>query len=307
MEPLPEIYFLGNATRDIRILHDRVVESPGGPPTFSLPLLCDFFPTSRITLFSSGKRDSVEHLQRYKSVNIALQESSDTTTFELDYREEPRKLTLLKVADELDAYDVLRRLSNTIPKIIFCNSVYREISDDLIIELHRRFPGTPIILDAQGFVRSRDPIGTVQISDWNPPKGLLQSITLLKISREELTKKTLSLLTEDNAPNTIITLGAEGSLFIDKSEGNSLFTHFPALPIDKAIDVTGAGDIFLAGAGIAYSMRNNVQSAISFGTALVWSVMSGSKKKEFGSLVDIIASKTEEISSEAVKNLFWEN
>ena len=85
------------------------------------------------------------------------------------------------------------------------------------------------------------------------PKDLDDAIT--KLHRGLLT----SALKELEVDNLIITIGERGCIHV--SEG--AMDLYPALPI-KAVDVTGAGDSFIAGLAVALSEGKSIKRSIQF-------------------------------------------
>ncbi|MNJ65382.1 Ribokinase [compost metagenome] len=59
----------------------------------------------------------------------------------------------------------------------------------------------------------------------------------------------------------IVTLGSNGSLYVDANET----VHVPARVV-KAVDTTAAGDSFVAALAVSLSEGKSVQEAISFAT-----------------------------------------
>jgi rfaE bifunctional protein kinase chain/domain len=87
----------------------------------------------------------------------------------------------------------------------------------------------------------------------------------MSLAEEELINKLSKTILEDavsrlKVDNLLITLGEHGSILITNS---GLIRRIEALPI-KAIDVTGAGDSFLAAIAVAIYENNNLTKAIQF-------------------------------------------
>lgn len=74
-----------------------------------------------------------------------------------------------------------------------------------------------------------------------------------------------SLLHSYGANVVCLTLGSEGAMLAHK--GKDTF-HKPAIKINKAVDVTGAGDAFWSGFLYGYIKNHNLEQCISFGLKL---------------------------------------
>lgn len=85
------------------------------------------------------------------------------------------------------------------------------------------------------------------------PKDIDDAITKL---HNNLLKSALEELEVDNL---IITVGERGCIHVSKND----IAMYPALPI-KAVDVTGAGDSFIAGLAVALSEGKSIKRAIQF-------------------------------------------
>jgi D-beta-D-heptose 7-phosphate kinase / D-beta-D-heptose 1-phosphate adenosyltransferase len=85
------------------------------------------------------------------------------------------------------------------------------------------------------------------------------------LPEDELINKLSKTLLEDavnrlKIDNLLVTLGQHGSIL---ATSTGLIKKIDALPI-KAVDVTGAGDSFLAGVAVALYEKNNITKAIHF-------------------------------------------
>jgi 1D-myo-inositol 3-kinase len=134
-------------------------------------------------------------------------------------------------------------------KVAVICGVINEIPVETILAVAER---SPIVLcDIQGLIRAVGPGGALQHVPLRetPFHGLMDRFTAVKVSRseapfvdlEELRKKTLVLLTEDD----------KGCTVLDAHDAR----HFPTQKI-QPLDSTGAGDCFLA--GFAYGFLNDI-------------------------------------------------
>ncbi len=88
---------------------------------------------------------------------------------------------------------------------------------------------------------------------WQQPNDADEALNRLDIKTLE------SVLKELEVKHLIITLGDKGCLLVDEYS----VKVYPALPI-KAIDVTGAGDTFIAALAVAMSEGKDIKRAIQF-------------------------------------------
>jgi len=63
-------------------------------------------------------------------------------------------------------------------------------------------------------------------------------------------------------PLLVVTHGAQGVLLVDKSERQ---TWVPAIPVERPVDICGAGDSFSAGAACALAVTRSPEAAARFG------------------------------------------
>ncbi len=65
----------------------------------------------------------------------------------------------------------------------------------------------------------------------------------------------------------VMTLGAQGSIALDKSVGASEVHHAPSIPVQHVVDRVGAGDAFAAGF-IAGYLEDGIAKGLAFGNAM---------------------------------------
>lgn len=109
--------------------------------------------------------------------------------------------------------------------------------------------------------------------DADAVKAVLPYIDLLvlnEVEAEQLRSALDSELTELGIANIVVTLGGDGSRWIDVSAGTE--THIPAIPVDP-VDTTGAGDTFtgflVAGLDRGLPMAQSLSLATQAGALMV--------------------------------------
>ena len=98
-----------------------------------------------------------------------------------------------------------------------------------------------------------------EFSEWLEFDMSLDEDELLNKLSPALLKEAISTL---EVENLLITLGANGSILVTNK---GFIKKFEALPVES-IDVTGAGDSFIAGLSVAINEGNNLTKAIEFAT-----------------------------------------
>ena len=300
-----ELWLIGNLTKDRRIFPTTLIETGGGPITFTLPWLLLWVPHVNVQIFCSGPKGSVQHLPKGSNVHIHLQEDPHTAVFELDYRHVPRQLRLLESPSPLQPE--LFTTQNPVPPpdvIIFC-PVFNEISEALVILLKQRYPAALTVLDGQGFTRRVAANNSIALNTWIPSSTFLASLDILTLSNDEITSnKIWKVLTTSQHTNIILTAGERGSLLYSSAEIKDVYGICPPSPImEKPVDPTGAGDVFLAFVGVGYFSTKNIVISMAFSTILTKFHLAGIKldklflsdDKTFQELIDAAQNDFDQI------------
>jgi sugar/nucleoside kinase (ribokinase family) len=129
----------------------------------------------------------------------------------------------------------------------FLGPVADELSDAWLDAIPR---GIPVAAGWQGLLRSFRPDGSV-VRREPAPAPLLRRATLVSVGRDDLAPTTdLRRLTEliEPAAALVITHGADGGLAFDPADaaGHRRLRRYDAIPANRVVDVTGAGDTFAA-------------------------------------------------------------
>ncbi|MHA1725105.1 MAG: carbohydrate kinase family protein [Promethearchaeota archaeon] len=198
--------------------------------------------------FGDGSGIDISGIKKFQKRN---------TNFVLDYRNHSRSLTLRSKSPNLKFKDIPKSHLEHPPDVVVFVPLCNEISLQYIRKFIRTFPNAYFGIDLQGFIRSFDAKGKVQLIR---EKRLLKKMDriiriigdrlILKGSEEEI--KFLTGLEDLNEIMNyfrkykglfIMTLGEKGSLIV---KGNSEVMKIPAFKADKVEDETGAGDVYFA-------------------------------------------------------------
>jgi len=87
----------------------------------------------------------------------------------------------------------------------------------------------------------------------------LEMISGMKVTNVDEATIAAKSLVSKGLKSVIVTLGEQGSIFID----NSITFHVPAPKVDKVVDTTGAGDCYLGSLGYFLSRGEDVKSSMT--------------------------------------------
>lgn len=134
----------------------------------------------------------------------------------------------------------------------FCSNIYKKISEDLPI-------GAKVVLDTRGNSLIENLSSNLLIK---PNIKELAQCFNKKLTTVEDVIKECSFFLDKNIENIIVSMGKEGSLFINKSN------IFQALPIDVSlVSSVGAGDSMVAGFLAGYTNKFNLKDCFKLGVA----------------------------------------
>ncbi len=143
-------------------------------------------------------------------------------------------------------------------KAIHLGPVFNEISIETISFL-RQNSNAFISLDPQGFLRGEEnSIVFPKEMDYS----LLDFVDLVKVSERDCSQKALKIM-KQKCGIVIVTRGKEGSTVF--SDGKVF--DIPFFKVEKLVDETGAGDVFMAGFIKEYLESKDVEKSALFGSA----------------------------------------
>ena len=212
----------------------------GGPPCFASALAKTMgFPVEFVTKIGDDFPTELTPLLKSLELGTKPRSNYPSTRFKIDYRYEPRQMSLPTVCEPITASEV-----SDADRLLLC-PIAGEIDDQLIMEIEPAF----LALDPQGMLRKIDEDYVVSPKSWSNPDAL-KKLDILKTSSSEhhlITgttdiEKSLRKLIHLGVGVAVITSGVEGAFVMTDSD----YFQVPAYQID-VVDPTGAGDAFLAG------------------------------------------------------------
>lgn len=191
-------------------------------------------------------------------VGLHVRETPATTSFENRYDADGRRVQrLLALAPDLAAADVppaWRRVG-----VLHLAPVCREVGPEVARAVRADLVG----LTPQGWLRRLEVGAAVRQSPWEAPEGLLEAADVVVLSREDL----------GGEPRGAAWLAAQVDLLVvtDGPRGATAFTigrtlAQPAFSA-RALDPTGAGDVFAAMLFVRLWERGELGDALRFAAA----------------------------------------
>jgi hypothetical protein len=269
-------YLVGNIVIDNKINQDgSVTTSTGGPPSFSSYYLYHAKKTAKVVSCNPDKLTEVD-----PELKLILDEtgphyftpSQDFTRFTLDYSIDRdgsigRHLFLISFPGIINPgfVDHLQRNST----VILC-PVYHEITLELIKKLSTR-EDLFLAIDPQGFLRQIGKDKRIYMNDL-PENFPFQPFSVIKLSSEDLSttlsnnphifRRKIKNMIKDPNKIILITMGEKGAIAIR----NDRLIQVRALS-SRAIDETGAGDVFLSAFVDSFIEKNHLGTALKIATA----------------------------------------
>lgn len=193
-----------------------------------------------------------------RSVPIASFPYEESTTFENVATAAGRVQHIRTVAPRLDYYHVPEPWRSA--PIVHLGPVAQEVEPSLV----RNFPAALLGVTPQGWMRTWDSSGRVWPSDWLEASFVLQQAGVTILSTEDVAGDETRL--EEMAaysPILVVTEGSQGA----RVYWNGDVRRFPA-PEVKAVDETGAGDVFAASFLVRMYTTRDPWEAARFATQL---------------------------------------
>jgi len=159
--------------------------------------------------------------------------------------------------------------------VIIINSYFGKVGLSVLQNLKEE--NNLLVLDAQGYIRDKDPDGKVINVPWLDKEDYLRYVDIIKINANELFfltgKKTLnsaSNLLKLGPKIVVLTLGAQGSyIFYEKK-----YAKIPIYETNK-YEHAGIGDVYITSFAIRYKETNDVIDAGYFASAAASFVSEG--------------------------------
>jgi sugar/nucleoside kinase (ribokinase family) len=162
---------------------------------------------------------------------------SDTTSFQLDYKDNRRRLEVRSVCEPMHISDIAKWSCS---RAVHLGPVLREINPSEVLRLAKR--DVVLSLDPQGYCRQVRPNGSVRMKAWHD-RSLLKKVAVLRLSEEESpliggSGNSIQKLSRLGPQIILLTKGKKGTTVWSEDE---CALHVPAYPT-VVRDPTGAGD-----------------------------------------------------------------
>ncbi|NIN53594.1 MAG: hypothetical protein GTO23_10670 [Nitrososphaeria archaeon] len=151
-----------------------------------------------------------------------------------------------------------------------------EVESDIVREASRR--GILTSLDVQGYCRSLDMEGLVNIGRWDGVE-VLRYVKVLKsdleealcVSKTEEAKEAINFFWGFGVEVVLVTMGEDGSLI----GCEEMIRHIPAFKPNEIVDPTGAGDAYSAAFLVEYLRSKDPVRAALFASSAASFVLEG--------------------------------
>ena len=260
-----DVCVIGHVTKELIRINGKEQRLLGGVAYYTGVALSRLgSKTKVITRFSVVHKD-IDAVFVKENIDIVNRGSDRTTEFENIYSAgmETRKQKVKSHADPFtisDVFDVKAKIFHIGPLLS------RDFSVEFVRSLSRI---GKISLDIQGLMRKIKNGMVIQETDGRAE--ILKYVSILKADEFEakaiVKEKDISFaamsIAEYGVEEVIITRGKKGSLVCK----NKKIISFPAIPPKKIVDVTGAGDTYMAGYLFQRLKSENVVKAAEFAVA----------------------------------------
>ncbi len=187
-------------------------------------------------------------------IELVCVPSPATTTFVNEYEAEGRRQYVQSVANRIGVDSVPSDWTGT--PIVHLGPVAGEFDEEMIY----LFPESLLGLTPQGWLRQWDGHGRVFPRRWTGAQSSLRHVDALFVSGEDLLGEASALRRYLGLPRlAVVTEGALGATL--HHQGRT--SRFPA-PETKALDTTGAGDVFAAAFMVRFEETQNPEEAMRF-------------------------------------------
>jgi len=275
-----DLIVVGYITRDlISKAGEAMREAMGGVSTYTSIAAANL--GARVGVVSKiGEDLQSKYLDILKKAGVDLSglsvTKSGTTIFENIYDESgKRKQRLLNYAESIEYEDIPEKYFNS--RCFHFGTVYHDVSYGMIKSVHER--GILTALDAQGYCRRREQDLSIRLCPWEEMENVLPRINILKCDEEEariMTGKTnvevaARMLNDLGSEIVLVTQGEKGSTLCHDGKVKKI----PAIPPDKIVDLTGAGDTYIAGFIVEYLRTEDPEWSALFASGAASFVIEG--------------------------------
>lgn len=266
-----DIVALGHILKEtIRFPEKEISPVLGSPAAYSsLVMAAQGLRVGIVTYYGGEMDDIVAELNVLDKQGILP--NSCTTTNLLVYREDGTKYVEYIESAPSISFD---KIPSTYLKSDFfkiCPMNY-EVELDLVEELQKQ--GKTIFVDLGGYGGATcDVRHSIQTQRGNEVIGrLCKAGTIIKASKEDLAsimpemtaEEAANYLTQQGAPNVVVTLGGDGAMYRTGQESFAYVKPMQAISEsrDGLLDFTGAGDSFGGGFMVSYVKNRDMRAAV---------------------------------------------
>lgn len=261
-----DVCVIGHVTKDLNRVNGKDQQLLGGVAYYTAVALSRLgSKTKVITRYSEVDRD-INAVFAEENLDLVNRGSDRTTEFENFYSDnmETRTQKVIGKADPFtisDVFDVRAKIFHIGPLL----------KEDFSLEFVRSLSHMgKISLDIQGFFRNTKNGRVIQ--EENGQAEILKYVSILKADEFEaktiVKEKDISVaamgIAEYGVEEVVITRGSKGSLVC---KNNQIFS-FPAISPKKIVDVTGAGDTYMAGYLFQRLKSESIVKAAEFAIAI---------------------------------------
>ena len=260
---------IGNVAIDENLQNSKTC----GGSVFYASLFASKIGSESIAVTSFGK-DFLELKPNWHSVRVCSELKAFSTTFRLIYdKKGNRQAILKKEGGSISKAKLKKEIYNA--DIIFVCPIAHEITSKLVSFIAKEKKTGIVVTTPQGWLRNWNKEGEkISQRSWNNAKEILQFTDVLIISDEDIKDNRSVLKLYKNLIKkkgiVIVTQGSKGAVAYSENE-LVLSKAYPA----KAIDPTGAGDIFAAAFGIAFKETASLKKALKFANAAASFIIEG--------------------------------
>lgn len=195
--------------------------------------------------------------QLLEGVEFVSLPSPVTTTFRNIYEQGRRRQYVYAVASRIEAGSVPSNWRQS--SIVHLGPIAGEFDPELV-EL---FPSSVVGLTPQGWLRRWDRRGLVSPCRWAGSRKFLSRADAVIVSEQDMQGEARFLRSQLGFSRlAVVTEGPKGATLYSKGDSH----HYPALKT-KAVDSTGAGDVFAAAFLVRLTETDDPDEAMRFATA----------------------------------------
>ncbi|MCZ6534079.1 MAG: PfkB family carbohydrate kinase [SAR324 cluster bacterium] len=240
-----EFCIVGHVTKDLIKINGREKRLLGGVAYYTSIALSSLGAAAKVISRFSELDGEIRATFEKEGMEITNCKSVSTTEFENIYPEnsDARIQRVAKRADPFQVSDV----TGVKARVYHFGPLLR---GDIPLEVIQHLSGEGrISLDVQGYLRTIEK-GAVKF-EWDEGCEVFQYVDILKanelealaISGEKVVEKAAERISQYGIDEIIITRGRKGSVIYYRNELHVI----PSFPAEEVVDITGAGDTYMAG------------------------------------------------------------